>query len=248
MVGAVAAAGLARLTLSLPVLLLVSVLGGGAWAGIAALANRWRGVEIVIGTILLNFVGIELLGYLVSGPLRGLSGTPTTEQLPASAMLWRPDRQLDVHAGLFLALALVPLLAFGASRLRAGYLADLVGQAPRVARANRVHAERGAGVGARAVGRPVRARRRRRVPGGHGAGGRLVRRRVGVPRDPGRAHRGALAWGVALAALGFAALLAGSEELGRFSPAGPVLVTVVQALALLFVLAFRHVGGRRWKS
>ena len=46
------------------------VLGGAAWAGVAALLKRRYAVTEVVSTLLLNFVALYLVGFLVRGPLQ----------------------------------------------------------------------------------------------------------------------------------------------------------------------------------
>ncbi|MFX8445236.1 hypothetical protein ABTL54_19980, partial [Acinetobacter baumannii] len=53
-----------------PVLLLFAALGGAGWALLAGWLYAKRGVQVVISTILLNFVAVEALSFLVRGPLQ----------------------------------------------------------------------------------------------------------------------------------------------------------------------------------
>ena len=76
LVGAAAATALAvPLTgvsplLALPLLLLAGAVAGGCWAGLAAVLRLRFGVLEVISTIMLNFVAQYLTGWLVRGPLQ----------------------------------------------------------------------------------------------------------------------------------------------------------------------------------
>ena len=56
--------------LVLPLALVAGVGAGAAWAGIAALLRRRFGVLEVISTIMLNFVALYATGWLVRGPLQ----------------------------------------------------------------------------------------------------------------------------------------------------------------------------------
>ena len=51
-------------------ILIACILGGSAWAYLAGWLYIKRGVEVVISTILLNFVALQILSYVVSGPLQ----------------------------------------------------------------------------------------------------------------------------------------------------------------------------------
>jgi len=66
--------------LLIPLALACGVFGGAAWAGIAAALQRWRGVPVVLSTILLNFIAISLLGMLLEGP-HGLLHAHGTDDL-----------------------------------------------------------------------------------------------------------------------------------------------------------------------
>ena len=54
----------------LPLAIAAGVVGGAAWAGIAALLWAKRDVNEIISTLLLNFVAFQLLGWLIRGPLQ----------------------------------------------------------------------------------------------------------------------------------------------------------------------------------
>jgi len=88
-----------------PAMLLLGILGGGAWAAVAGALRAWRGVPEVISTIMLNFVAIEIVKFAVTGPLEGVPGTSQTNEITKSGQLWLLDPRTDLHAGIFLALA-----------------------------------------------------------------------------------------------------------------------------------------------
>jgi simple sugar transport system permease protein len=58
------------LAIHLTLAILAGVLGGAAYAGIAAWLWAHRGVNEIISTLLLNFVAIQLLSWVVRGPLQ----------------------------------------------------------------------------------------------------------------------------------------------------------------------------------
>ena len=62
--------------------------GGALWCGFAVLLERWRGVPLVLSTILLNTVAVMLLGALVQGPLQAPgSAAPETATIPEASRL-----------------------------------------------------------------------------------------------------------------------------------------------------------------
>jgi len=114
LLGALAAAalttrGLAHTSpwLGIPVALAAGVLAGGAWAWLATALERWRGVPIVLSTILLNFIALYLLRALLLGPLQaaGTSG-PQSDVLAPWLQLGDIWHGTHLHAGVLLALAL----------------------------------------------------------------------------------------------------------------------------------------------
>jgi simple sugar transport system permease protein len=148
LIGALAGAwfGL-RLAIAGPLLLVVVLLaaaaGGGAWAGLSALMYRWRGVNIVVSTLLMTFIAAQLINLAVVEPwfLQQSRGTklivaPQSNQLPKNALLGSigqyPNAQINY--GLILALALTVLVAIAVARTRWGFRLKLVGMSPGAAR------------------------------------------------------------------------------------------------------------------
>ena len=116
LVGAVAAAGIAAFAASHPgvpaaVIIPTMIVGGGVagalWAGIAAWLRHRFGVLEVISTIMLNFLAIDLVGYLVRGPLQEptrINPQSTTLPDPLHLPVLIPGSRL--HAGLLLTIVL----------------------------------------------------------------------------------------------------------------------------------------------
>lgn len=84
----------ASVVLPLPVHLLlviiVAMVVGALWAGIAGILKVTRGVSEVISTIMLNFIALGLASYLLTGPFRGTPPgalTIATEDLPESGRI-----------------------------------------------------------------------------------------------------------------------------------------------------------------
>ena len=79
-VGALTATGVAlffptgQIWLMLPTMALAGCIGGGLWAGLAALLRHWRGVNEVISTLLANYVAILLVNIFVFGPWKNPQG------------------------------------------------------------------------------------------------------------------------------------------------------------------------------
>ena len=232
------------------ILILVGCIGGGAgWAWIAAWLYVRRGVAVVISTILLNFVAVQILGWAVSGPLQEAKRqVPLTEQLPDAVMLPKFDRQMDLHAGVVLALLTAGVVYVFLFLTKAGFRIRLVGSNPNVALANRIPAERqqliamlisgglcGLAGGIEYVG----------MTGQLGAGFSQQWGFLGIPV----ALLGALhPLAVIPSAVYFGALFAGSENLARFTEAGTTIVYVIQAVAVLALVAVRSRVSNRQQA
>lgn len=121
--------------------LLFAALGGGLWAGIAALLKAWRNVPEVLTTLLLTFVSFPLLTLGLRHPwLIGDRDTSRVnhinsgEQIPFDTRL--PDirivgNQIDSAAVIAVAIAVVVTYVLGRTRL--GARIDVLGLNPRAA-------------------------------------------------------------------------------------------------------------------
>ncbi|MCB8932256.1 MAG: ABC transporter permease [Fimbriimonadaceae bacterium] len=251
-VGGISAATFARLAEGAPPMVLTvgmlacSIAGGGVYATFAGWLHVRRGVQVVISTILLNFVALQLLGWVVSGPLQQRTGgLPMSDRLPEAAMLWRLSRQSDLHGGVFLALFAAFGVALWLYGTRAGFRLRLVGEGPRVARAAGMDAGRiqvmamaasGAFCGL-AGGVEYSA-----LAGQIGAGFSQQWGFLAIPV----ALVGALhPLGALVAAVGFGALFAGTENLARFTPEGGTLGYAIQGAAVLGFVAWQALRERR---
>jgi simple sugar transport system permease protein len=219
-------------------LIIASILGGGAWGALAGWLKVKRGVEVVISTILLNFVAFQMLAWAVAGPLKdAASGTPLTAPLNEIFMLPRLDRQTDLHAGIFVAVLAVLAVYVFLYLSKAGYRTRLVGEGERAARANRIPPD------------PVKVWAMT-ISGGLcglaggveylGLSGQLGTSSAqgwGFLAIPVALLGGLHPFGVALAALYFGALFAGSRNLAGFTTQGTTLVYIIQASAVLGLIA-----------
>ncbi|MDQ2986164.1 MAG: ABC transporter permease [Armatimonadota bacterium] len=122
-----------------PLILVACGVGGAGYAGIAGWLYAARGVNVVISTILLNFVAVHFLSYLVRGPLQTASGTiPQSEPLEKSVRFAVIDGQTALHAGVILVPIAAVLTWIWLMRSTYGFKIRLVGQNPNAARAARL--------------------------------------------------------------------------------------------------------------
>lgn len=232
---------------ALTVLVLAAcILSGAAWAGIAAFLHTKRGVNVVISTILLNFVAIQLISYLVRGPLQPPgSSIPQTAPLPESAMFLRLDPQSSLHTGVLLLPVLAFLVHLWLKLTPSGFRLRLVGQNPLAARSARVPVARTQVVALLVSGGLCG------LAGGVeyvGVSGYLFdgfSPGWGFFAIPVALLGGLEAWGVLLSGLYFGALLAGSRNLEAFGGAPSALVFAVQGVAVLAFVAFQQLANRR---
>ncbi|MFI6288381.1 ABC transporter permease [Streptomyces sp. NPDC051018] len=135
-----------RLALPGPALVVVvmaaAAVGGGAWAALSALMHRFRGVNVVVSTLLMTFLAIQLVTFAVSTPwlqesAQGSSGIADAQSnpLPANALLGGLGKypSLQLNAGLFIALAAAAGVALVLSRSRWGFRVRMVGLNPLTA-------------------------------------------------------------------------------------------------------------------
>ncbi len=253
LVGAVFAAAIGKVILNSGIgfagcllMLIAASVGGAVWSGLAAFLYLKRGVDLVISTILLNFIGDKFLMFCVEGPLKKSGQTaPLTDQIPDAMMLPKFSRQSDLHFGIFLALAVALLVGYWLFRTKSGYFARIVGANPRFARANRVDAEK---VKFRAM---LLSGAVCGLAGGIqylGINGQLASSFsqqygfLGIPV----ALVGALnPFAVIPSAVLFGGLFAATSNLSRFGGIGSYFVYVIQAGTVLGLLVFRSVHDRR---
>ena len=113
-----------------------ALLAGGAWAGIAAWLWAKRHVNEIITTLLLNLVAVQVLSWLVRGPLQDPDAA-----FPQSAALGSAARFPNFLSGSVLTwtIVFIPLLVLGAwfllRRTTFGYSLRVTGANPEVARA-----------------------------------------------------------------------------------------------------------------
>jgi simple sugar transport system permease protein len=119
-----------------PGLALMLVLGcviGAAWTVVPAFLKAVYGVNEIIATLMMNFIGINLANILVKGPfLTDLPGVPRTDILPLAQRLPLIGGT-QVHVGIVIAVAMMLLIHFGMTRTSLGLRLRVLGANPRAA-------------------------------------------------------------------------------------------------------------------
>lgn len=245
--GAMAAVGSALPPgLLTPLILLFCAVGGGIYAAIAGWLYAARGVNVVISTILLNFVALHFLNWLVRGPLQTAAGTiPQTEPLDETVRFTVLDAQTALHAGVFL----VPIAAVAVwlwlQHSKSGFRLRLTGANPNAAKAARIPVTRVQVFAIMVSGALCGL-----------AGGIEYVGSNGILFDDFSPGWGFLGIPVALLAglhplaaivsgLYFGALFAGSKNLEAFGATGSALVFAMQGAAVLAFVALSRSGVRK---
>jgi ABC-type uncharacterized transport system permease subunit len=111
------------------------IAGGAIYAGIAALLWARRSVNEIISTLLLNFVAIQLVSWLIRGPIQETTRTfPRSQPLPASARWPRLLSNTPLNWDILLAAAMVLVVWFVLRRTAFGFHLRLTGANEEAAR------------------------------------------------------------------------------------------------------------------
>jgi ABC-type uncharacterized transport system permease subunit len=141
-IGALAATGIALWTHSmtgwwvLPLMVIVGMLAGMAYAAIPALLKTRLNVNEILTSLMLTYASVQVIFYLIRGPWKDPMGIgfPQTRRFAESARLPTIIPETIVHLGVPIAI-LVGLVAwFIMSRTLFGYRMRVVGAAPHAAR------------------------------------------------------------------------------------------------------------------
>jgi general nucleoside transport system permease protein len=123
-----------------PLGLLMGMLAGLVWGGIAGLLKARLGVNEILTTIMMNAIAQQLSNYLLRGPLidpREIeAGTllPQSAQLPQQAWLTRLIPPTLLHSGAIIAVVMAVLVYVFLWRTTIGYRIRAVGLNPDAAR------------------------------------------------------------------------------------------------------------------
>lgn len=106
---------------------------GGLWALVPALLRALYGVNEIITTLMMSFIGVNLANLLIKGPFQdSSSNVPQTGVLPLAAML--PSLPgTRIHVGIVVALGVVLLVHYTLSRTALGLRLEVLGASPRAA-------------------------------------------------------------------------------------------------------------------
>lgn len=232
----------------IPLTLTAAVLGGIFWSAIAGWLYIQRGVNLIISTLMLNYIAILLVAYAVRNPLRDPMGfLPESATLPDAAQI--PTLLGSrLHWGVVLALGLVGVTYLLLWRTPLGFKLRAVGSRPSVARATGIRVTQKvltallisgalAGLAGMIEVSAAFTRLKGEISDNYGFSAILV------------ALLGRLQpLGVLLAAILFSGLTIGAETLQVQLQIPVAVAQVIQALVVLFVLAGDAIAQNRQTS
>lgn len=220
---------------------------GACWAGIAAVLRERFGVLEVISTIMLNFVALYAVSYLVRGPLQEPTHAyPQSSSIADGLHLARVPGAGRLHAGIVIALIIVLAAGWATRHTAAGFRLMAVGESPSAAAsAGMIDVRRVTALAFVTSGALAGLAGATEVLGvtfalyedlspGYGYTAIAVALLAGL--DP---------WRVVGTSLLFAALEAGAGAMQRDAGVPSTLVSVIEALLILGVVAAQAVRRRR---
>lgn len=122
----------------LPGMFVSAALAGAAWALIAAVLRQKWSINEIISTLMLNYIGINILKHLIYGSLRDPAGMgfPESAYFAEAARLMpiAPDFFGRLHWGVVTCIISGALVSFMFKRTRLGYELEAAGSNERAAR------------------------------------------------------------------------------------------------------------------
>lgn len=239
MLGTITAVTLGNIPVTLPVSIIVSIVGGMLWASVPAFMRAKLGINEVITTFLMNYVSIYLIQWLLAFPFRSPDTLfPESAQLPPSAVLPLLVPYTRLHLGVIIAIFIVlPLVHFFMTRTTFGYKLKAVGENPEAARYGGINVGKTmflaliisgalAGLAGFIEVSGIQFRMRPSLSPGYGYTG-IVVALLGQNNPVG----------VALASIFLAAIFNGSTTMSRALSQPQGVVDFIQGVLVIFVLA-----------
>lgn len=110
-------------------LLVAGALGGALWGAIAGVLKARFGANEIIATIMLNYIAVQVISWLVRGPLQEPMGIfPRSDKLDNALRLPVLFDGTRISAGLLIAILACVVVWFIMSRSRFGYEVTVTGQ------------------------------------------------------------------------------------------------------------------------
>jgi len=131
----------------LPIVLIAGIVGGAFWGSIAGVLKAYASVNEILSTIILNLVAVQVMNYLLRGPLidpTELEGSriPQTQRLTDNAALPTLVPNTRLHLGVLIAVLAAVVIYIVLWRSPLGFRLRAVGHNPDAARASGISVER----------------------------------------------------------------------------------------------------------
>ena len=131
----------------LPLVILAGLVGGGIWGAIPGVLKAYASVNEILSTIMLNLVAIQLMNYLLRGPMIdpievGGSNIPQTERLSDNAALPTLIEGTRLHLGVPIAIVAAIIVYIILWLTPLGFRLRAVGHNPDAARAAGISVEK----------------------------------------------------------------------------------------------------------
>ncbi|MER2598877.1 MAG: ABC transporter permease [Caldilineales bacterium] len=237
--------------LLIPLTLLAGALAGALWGGIAGVLKARFAVNEILSTVMLNAIALQLMNFLLRGPMldpeQAAAGTnvPQSATLPDQVWLLRLVPRTLLHTGLILAIILAVLVYIFLWRTTVGYRIRAVGLNPSAARYAGIPVRRYmalamilsgafAGLAGAVEVTGVHHRMIEGLSGGYGFSG-IVAALFGKLHPLGAIPASAI----------FGGLLVGADKMQRSVQVPNSLVVAVNGLVVLFVVASDYFVKRR---
>lgn len=92
---------------ALAVTLITSMIGGALWSLIPAMMLHFRGVQIVLSSLIMNFIAVQVVAWVVRGPLQeAVKEYPQSDPIRTVAELPKVVTGLQLHSGIWIAIAI----------------------------------------------------------------------------------------------------------------------------------------------
>ena len=119
--------------------MLAGFLGGAIWGGIPGVLKAYFRVNEILSTVMMNAIAVQLMNFLLSGPMIDPSQTELASKIPQTARLleiFRLPRLIPtrLHLGALMAVFLALLVYIVLWRTTLGYRIRAVGQNPHASR------------------------------------------------------------------------------------------------------------------
>ncbi len=122
-----------------PIALITGFIGGAIWGGIPGVLKAYFKVNEILSTVMMNAIAVQLMNFLLRGPMIDPSQAELASKIPQTARLidafrlprWVPTR---LHLGALIAVVLAILVYILLWRTTWGYRIRAVGQNPDASR------------------------------------------------------------------------------------------------------------------